>query len=387
MTKLLYRTAILAGILFVALGVAAYAGWPEGVAAFKAGNFSAAAGEFQQVVDSQPDWPGGHMMLGRSQLKLNKNRDALASLQKAYELSPSDAGIQLFLGEAYVANGRYGDAVAFLSKINSASVPKNMQGVLAQLKAVALVKSGQSDRALAEYAKAVQANPSSADLQFQYGTTAYNVGNTKQAVDALAKAVQLDSNDISKQSAYAKALNRLGRETPGAGKTGAYEKAARAAQVVASAKPTYDNILLLGETQLGAKQYDGAINSFKQAAGKSASEWLPQFYLGQAYTAKGQYGSAESALRTALDRASAGDSQRRVWKQLAFVYEKQKKYGEAIAAYNSAGDSAGAERARVNQETNQYNQDVDQEAQELEAMRAEQERIKKELEELGGGGR
>jgi Flp pilus assembly protein TadD len=375
-------------ICFVALAFAglgaASADWQAGVTAFQSGNYSAAASEFQAIVQSQPEWPGGHKMLGLTYLKMKKANDAVTSLKKAYELSPEDPSIQIYLGEAYIATGRYSDAAAFLSKVNASGLDAKQQGYLARLKATALSKSGQTDGALSEFAKAVRANPNDADLHFQYGTAAYNAGDTDVAVAALAKAVQLDGGDIDKQKAYAHALIRQGRLATGSAKTSAYQKAIAAAQNVVSADGSFDNLILLGGAQMGAKQYDAAVKTLQRAASKNPNDWLPDYDMGRAYIGNGQFRSAETALKTALDKAKSGD-QKNIWKQLAYAYEKQQKFEDAILAYNRAGDSAGAERVRKNQETLQYNQQVEAEAEEIRRLQEEQEEIRKQLEELPGG--
>ena len=167
--------AILAMVVTAGL---AQADWNAGKAAFAAGNWAAAAAEFQATRDAQPEWYGGHFMLGWTNLKQKKGREAVQNLRKAYDLKPDDANIQLRLGEAYVQTGRHSDAVAFLSKINAASLPKNAQSYLAQLKAVALTNSGQAAAAVVELKKVANANPNDADIWFSYGSTAYSTGDT-----------------------------------------------------------------------------------------------------------------------------------------------------------------------------------------------------------------
>ncbi len=376
---------IVAAVLTLSLATSAFAGWPEGVAAFKSGNLGTAAAEFQKVVDAQPDWPGGHFMLGWTYLKQKKSQQAVQHLRKAYDLNPKDANTQLRLGEAYVQSGRHSDAVAFLSKINSSALPKDMQGYLAQLKAVALSKTGQTDQAVAEFAKAANADPGDADKWFAYGSAAYSAGDTSTGIRALAKAVQLDGGDLAKQKVYAQALLKQGRTTKGNTKMDAYRKAAAAAQRVVAGNGSFDNLMLLGGAELGGKNYDGAIATFQRAAAKNASDWLPHFYVGQAHTAKGQYRSAESALRTALDRAGSAADQAKIWRQMGYVYEKQKNFNEAISAYRRGGDEAAAVRVDENRKISEYNQGVEQEAEEIQKLKEEQDRIKKELQELPGG--
>lgn len=361
------------------------AGWDEGVAAFKAGNYAQAAKEFQGVVEQQPDVYQGHLMLGQALLKLNRNQEALTHLRKAFELDPNNVQVQLTLGKAYLDMGRNADAGAILGKINASSLPAKQQAVLYRMLATAFEKSGDSDRALAELAKAARANPNDAQLQFKYGVLALKAGDTGTAINALEKASQLDPGSQDIQRAYARALVRRGRETTGTAKTQTYAKAAAVAQKLASTSGTYENYLLLGDARLGAKQYDQAISAYQQASAKNAGDWLPQYYMGQAYTVKEQYRSADAALRKALELASASKDKATIWKQLGFVYEKQKNYDQAIVAYQRAGDSRSVQRVEENRQTAEYNKQVEEENRIIEELAAEEEKIKEELKQLPGG--
>ncbi|MFQ5524741.1 MAG: tetratricopeptide repeat protein [Thermoanaerobaculia bacterium] len=384
--KLRNTTAVIAVLaMMLTAGIASAGDYEDGVAAFKKADWATAIAKFKAQVDKQPEWAGGHFMLGWAYLKNKNTRDAITHLRKAYDLEPANANHQMRLGEAYVAANRNSDAVAFLSKIDASALPKNAQGYLAQLKAVALTKSGQAGSAVAELKKSAAANPNDADIQFQLGSTAAAAGDTRTALSALAKAASLDPGDSKKQLAYAKVLiGQAVRMPKGSAKDGQYRKAAAAAQRVVSSNASFDNLMLLGDAELGSKSYDAAIATYKRASAKNSADWLPEYYIGQAYTAKGQYRSAESSLKTSLDRAKTAADQAKVWKQLGFVYEKQRNFTEAISSYNRAGDGAGAERARKNQETQAENRRIEAENTELAKLKAEQEALEAELKNLPG---
>lgn len=375
---------LLLALLGVAVAGVAEAGWDEGVAAFKSGSHAQAAKEFQAYVNERPDIYQGHYMLGQVLLQLDRNQEALTHLRKAYELESGNVGVQMVLGKAYLDVGRYGDAAGILGKINTSNLQTAQKTAVHQMLARALDKSGDSSGAVAHLAKAAQNSPKDADLQYQYGAAALKAGDTRTAVAALEKATALDANDPTKQKAYAQALVKLGRTTPGSGKTGAYQKAAAAAQKVVASDPSYDNLMLLTGARIGAKDFRGALASAKQAAGKSSGDWLPQFYMGQAYTQLSQYSPAESSLRQALDKASSSQDKVTVWKQLGFVYEKQKKYNDAKSAYRQAGDNPSIARIEENQKTDQYNKDVEEQNKLLEELAAERQRVEEELKEMGG---
>lgn len=361
----------------------AFAGWEDGIAAFKAGNYAQAAKEFEATVNEKPDWANGHMMLGRAQLKLGKTQAAITSLRKAYDLNPGDGTIQLALAQGYLEANMAGDAAKLLGKASPASFSKEQQSAYQKLYAMALEKSGQGDRAAQELAKAAAAAPNDAGLQYQYGAAALNAGNTQAAVGALEKAVRLDPKDPAKSKLYTQALIRAARETSGAAKDQTYAKAAEAARTLVAADGSYDNILLLGEAQLGATQYDAAVATFGQASGKNPSDWLPLFYTGQAHTAKESYGPAVDALQKAVGKAARSEDKARIYKQLGFVYEKQKNFDAAKTAYQSAGDGAAVARITQNQEIAAHNKAAEAEEKKVAELKKAQEEARKALEQGG----
>lgn len=371
----------LAGAL--ALAVPAFAGWDQGVAAFKARNYAQAAREFEAVVAERPDWSGGYLMLGRVQLQQDRASEAIATLRKGYDLNPSDVQVQLYLAQAYLAANRAAEGAALLGKVNAAGLPKEQQSFFQQLQAKALAESGQGDRAVAALAKAAAADPGDANLQYQYGAMALNAGDIAAAVSALEKAARLAPNDNAKTKLYVQALVRQARESGGAANDAIYARAAEAARGLVARDGSFDNHLLLGETQLGAKQYEAAVASFKQAEAKDPAHWLPHFYAGQAQTQLGRFGEAEASLKKGLTEAARGDEKARLWRQLGFVYEKMKNFEQAKVAYQNGGDSAGLARVAQNEEIARHNAQADEEQRKVEEIRRAQEELKKTLQQQG----
>jgi len=378
------RTISLSLLGALLLALPAEAGWDEGVAAFKAKNWAQAAKEFQGVVSERPDWAGGYLMLGRSQLFLNRGNDAVATLRKGYDLSPSDVQMQLYLAQAYLAARRASDAAELLGRINAGSLPGEQQAFYQQLHAKALADTGQAGRAASALARAAAADPNDADLQYQYGAMALSANNTDAAVTALEKAARLAPNDNEKVQLYVQALIRQAREKGGSAKDGIYAKAAQSAKALASRDASYDNLLLLGEAQLGAKQYDAAAATFGQAASKNSGDWLPHYYAGQARTADQRYPEAEAALKRALDRAGRSQDKAKIWSQLGFVYEKQKNYPQAKTAYQNAGDSRGVERVVKNEEIAVNNEQAEKEAELAAELKRREQELKDQIKNQAG---
>ncbi len=384
MRRTTLTTTLVALLLLVGAGVAR-AGWEEGVAAFKAGKYDQAAQEFSAVVEKQPEYDGGQYMLGLTLLKLDRNAPALAALKKAYELQPDKVAYQIALGQAYLANQRYKDAAGMLQRINPASLPKSQQASYQQMLALALDKSGNSDAALGALKKITESSPNDADAWYRYGTAAFNAGQTSQAVSALESSVRLDGQDLRKREALAKALVRQAREAPnGDRKKAIYGHAVQVADALATARPDYDNLLLLGELQLGAAEYQDAVQTLKKAAAKGGSAWYPHYYMAQAYTLLGQYDNADSAAQSALQKAQDDKARKMVWRQIGFAKEKMKQFDAAREAYLKGGDPQSAQRVQENQKISQENKEIEAENEEIRQMEEERKKLEQQLKDLGG---
>lgn len=373
-------------LLLVGFVATADAGWEEGVAAFRSGNFSQAAQEFESVVEAQPEFAGGHFMLGQAYMRLKNGSKALTHLRKAYELEPSKVSHQFLLGQAYLTNGRYGESLQVLKKIDPSSLPKQQQDAYQQMMAVALDKSGRSDEALGALRQVAQNNPSSATAWFTYGAAALKADDLDAGVSALERAASLDGGDSQIKELLAKAYVQKARQTRDAAqKKATYSKGVSVARQLASANGSHENLLLLGELQLGAKQYDAAASSLQQAAAKKSSDYFTQFYLSQALTSLESWSDAESAARRALELGRSERDKKRVWTQIGFINEKMKQYEEAKVAYRNAGDQIGLRRVEENQRIAKENEEIEEHNREIEELKRQEEELERQLKELEGG--
>lgn len=379
------QRSLAAAALLAVLAVPARAGWEEGVAAFKSGNYAKAVTEFQGVTAANPNWPGGYLMLGQSQLKLGRSDAAVTALKKAHELNPNDATTQLALSRAYIETKRFTEANDVLRRMNLAALSKEQQSAHGQLLAAALTGSGRGSEALAPLKQAATASPYDATAQYNYGVAALVAGDTAAAVGALERATRLDSADVGKQKAYVQALIRAGREAnQEAAKKASYAKAVEAARALVARANHHDNVMLLGEAQLGAGDYAAATATFEKAAGLDARDWYASFYIGQAQTAAGNLAAAEKALVQALAKAPAASDQLRIHRQLGFVYEKQKNWEAARKAYQKAGDGASVQRIEENQRIATENASIEERNRQVEELEKARRELEKELQQIPG---
>ncbi len=359
----------------------AAADWQTGVTAFRGGDYTTAAQNFQHVVDLQPDWPGGHLMLGRSLLALNRKQDAVAHLSRAHELKPDDGTTVLTLGRTYLELGQANQAATILGKVDARSLPEANRGTLYQLRGQALLQAGHPSEALSDLAHAVRLEPDNAKLQRTYGSLELRHGDLERALPALQRSAELDPDDADAQRLYLSALVRDARQAPETGKAAAYSRAAAVGEGLARLDASGETLSLLGNLQLQAGREDAAFSTFGKAAEADPAAWEPAFYRGQILLGRQDYRTAESELKRAQGLAPA-DSQTRIWRQLGSIYEKLPEpdyFDEAKEAYTQAGDTDALARVEKNEQIFRDNARLDAEERRQRVEQACRQEITAEL--------
>lgn len=379
------RRSVLALAVVCALLTAsvAFAGWDEGVAAFRSGNYAQAIAEFQQFVEERPDQQAGYQMLGRSLLRGGKAGEAVAAFQKAIEMKADDIGSQVLLGQAFYQSGKPRECISTLSRLNIGGLPANIQVGVYETRGASYARLGNTGSAAADFGRVADLKPSDAEARFQYGRKLYEDAQYDDAIVAYERAVSMDGSKSAWKEVLVEALKRKGRSTQGSAKVGIYRKAEDVARSLVGSSASYDNLLLLGEVQLGAKSYDSAVSTLQQAISKRNDDWHAHLYLGQAYGSLERYNDAEAPLNDALSLAS-GDGEKQVLDYLGFVLEKQKKFDASISVYERAGNAAGAARVRENQQIAQENREADEFNENIAELERQREELRRQLDEVPG---
>lgn len=384
------KTLVLIISLMVAGTGPALAGWEEGVAAFTSGNFELAAQEFRAMVESNPEGYRSHYMLGLSLEKLGRKEEALHHLRQAYDLNPNDLNNKLALGRSYKNVRRYNDVAKLLATVDVSSLPSAQQAAFYHMRGEARYKTNDAQGAVGDFERLARLKPQDAQTQFLYGSTALAVGRLDDAVTALGQASKLAPNDEEMKRAYANVLIRKGRMSRDkTTKRTNYLKAAELGAQLVKIKSSYENLILKCSAELGAGLYTEAVATGKAAALKKPDDWLPQFYVGQAYSSAKEYDQAVKPLQEAQKLTTDPDAVRQIWNQLGFVYEKQKNFPLSIEAYQNAGNNTAVVRVTENEKTETENKRIEDENRRIREMEEEARRLEEELkaiEEGGGGG-
>jgi len=374
--------AVLAVVLATVPGVA-LADFEAGLNYFKSGKYVEAAAEFQALVEQSPEYDYGYYILGLSFQKMGKLNDAIKNLRQAIELNPDKFEYHFGLAGAYTANSEYRKAIEALDAAENLA-PDQYKSTIAKMR-------GQSNFSLKKYSQAiddlevaVRAKPDAA-LYDQLGASYYELGHYEKAADAYQKSLKLDPANVKNQQYLAMALlNAAARPENDSKKDRLWGQALTAAQAYAAKNPKdFDAVNLVGRSALGAGRFDEAIKHFNSAL-QIRPDYCPAMVnKAKAYVALENWKAAEPTLQGAVQ---CDGSMGMAHELLGFVYRKQERLEDSLAAYQAAlkVKPGSAEIQKAIKEV-QYNIDVKQhnlEAEEQERKaREEAEAAQREFEE------
>jgi tetratricopeptide (TPR) repeat protein len=180
----------------------------EALAYYQAGEYNKAIPLFQQAITTDPKNQALHGALAQAYVKNGDIKDAereykaagetadikqLAAAQKAAKSNQQFKNLkQAFDSATQLYNqGQYAQAAASYGKAAPFAKGKNLNVVL-QREADSYDKAHQYPQAIAAYQKAIQADPTDANLENSLGSVYAHMGNSQQALQEFQKAAQMD---------------------------------------------------------------------------------------------------------------------------------------------------------------------------------------------------
>jgi tetratricopeptide (TPR) repeat protein len=100
------------------------------------------------------------------------------------------------------------------------------------------------------------------------------------------------------------------RSTSATQKKQIYTEAGAIAEQLAAVSPTFDHLLLAGETWMGAKDYNRALTWFNKAKSKQPNNVLVLYYVAQCNSSLNNFGPALADLQAALRIGVGSDKMR-----------------------------------------------------------------------------
>lgn len=347
------RTFKLVAVAAVVVAVALAAGpagadWNAGIQLYNEGRFADAMEYFQATVKSNPNWPGGYLMLGRCQLALKQYDEALVNLRRSVELGPDDPANVATLSRALMAVDRHAEARELLEGLDFETLSPEWKTEVARMLARCLIVEDRAGDAVALLEARLVDDPENSALHQAVAGAHQAAGDRAAAVDHFARAFAINPSDhFSARAATTTALSLAAAAGDDAVAAGYHRRALEIATQLATAAPDYENALLAGEAALGARQPEAAAEWFAAAVQSRPQEPLARFYLGRTLAALDHDDQAVTHLRAGLGAAPDDELAVRIHGQLARLLACDLELGEAARHYRAAGDSARAAEIEV----------------------------------------
>ena len=332
------------------------------------GRLQEAAQSLEQAVRADPEGDRAFLLLGKTFLNLNRDREAIAVLEKAHALDPGNWEYSNLLGVACKRAGRMEDALAAfasaagnapwapqphlnlarmydeIGRHDSAEVERRLFEKWRPLQreteiaedmvksnpgdprgrrnlGLAYARQGRNAEALAAFRRASELDPKDGKARYGLGEALHREKRYAEAVESYEQALERVPGDAAVHTGLGRSLVALGR----------FEQAAEQFRAALASDPAHA-AAHLGLGELFLKQRDGAaaVRACGQAVEHQPGLALAHSCLGSAHAAAGRYDTAAAALGRALELDARLVQTRYA---LGLVHHLQGRFDEAVAEW------------------------------------------------------
>jgi tetratricopeptide (TPR) repeat protein len=208
--------------ILAALAIAAASAWMykrsndpvQAQQAFAAAQRLFEAARYEQVIVScdravalKPDFAEAYLLRGKARVAQYEADRAIADFTKAVELRPRDPQVLLERASAYVDQKNYAAAIADATA--ALAVDANLARAYS-LRGTALRATGDAQKAVAEFARALEIQPDSNNY-YQRGATYQILADHRRAVEDFSQAIAFDPDKPQTYFARAESERALGQ--------------------------------------------------------------------------------------------------------------------------------------------------------------------------------
>jgi superkiller protein 3 len=280
------------------LSMPAAADWNQALAYYKSGQFEKCLQELTPDLNKNSDWESGHRLAGLCYLSLKNYDLAITELSRAVQLQSKDFVTYRALAQAYFNKNRLDDCINTFNKGESyAKQPADLYE-LRHLRGAAYYRQQKYDDAIEDLAAAVRIKPDWTDVS-ALGISYYNQNRFDEAIPTLQRALTLKPGESATSGVLGKAYFKQ------------------------------------GVAALSNKQFDQAIDLLRKASGYTPNDGYIYYNIGEACLFSNNYAEAEKSYNQALAILPRNPD---IYQRLAYLYEKQKKWSQALASYQKAVD-------------------------------------------------
>ncbi|HWX39955.1 MAG TPA: tetratricopeptide repeat protein [Blastocatellia bacterium] len=330
------------------------ANWDRGVSMYNKGDFRGALAEFQEIVRERPDAAGAWYYIGLCEFKLNRYKRVDLPLSHAIDLlgvqSPASTNIEgawYTIGFSHYLLADYAGAIDPLLRYRELaakggrSVDPNATRALAR----AYFFLERYDEALPLLAaNPPNSAPAETNTDFYYqGLIYFKRGDDDRAIASLQEAVKAKADDAAALELLANSLMRRARK--GNSKAD-WLRAADAGEKLLAVRDDLKTANLLGLAYLGGGQFDKAVAPFEKLAKANRDDGQAWLYYGISLSRSGSVRKAMEALEITIQITPDSIP---ALSELAYVYESDKQYQQALRVYEKAYAASGSNDPSIKQ--------------------------------------
>lgn len=346
-----------AGLLAAMLSALALASdYGRAVALYNRGDYRAALAEFQDVAHDRPGAAAAWYYIGLCEYNLKRYDRVELPLRRAIDLleiqepeSRDIAAAHYTIGLSHYLAGHYDRAVEPLKKymeLTAAArreVEPSARAALARSyffldrydEALPLLGPPSSTAAPADRSKDAAAN------YYYLGVIYFKREDDDRAITALREALKQGVEQEAAMELLAESLMRKARKGA-AGAAGAlWAEAAEVGERLREKRDDLKTASLLGRAYFGAQQFDKAVAPLEKIARANAQDGQSWLFYGIALSRSNQLRKAMEALEITIQMMPESVP---ALSELAYVYELDKQYQQALRVYEKAyavtGDAA-----------------------------------------------
>jgi tetratricopeptide (TPR) repeat protein len=332
-------------ILSLALTAAA-SDWDRAVKLYNEGNYRAALAEFQDIIRDRPDAASAWYYIGLCEFKLKRYERVELPLSHAIDLmeiqSPASAeiaGAYYTIGISHFLRSDYARAITPLKHYIDLTTKARRD-----IDPSARAALGRSYYALERYDEALpllastdKSKEGSANLYYA-AAIYFKREDDDRAISTLKEALKANPADAAALELLSESLMRKARK---ANNAALWTEAIQTGEQLKRVRDDLRTASVLGRAYLGAKQFDKAVAPFEKIAKAEAENGQNWLLYGIALSRSGQLRRAMEALEITIQLMPNSVP---ALTELAYVYESDKQYQQALKIYEKAyavtGDAA-----------------------------------------------
>ena len=332
-------------LVLMLVSAAAASDWDRGVSLYNKGDFRAALTEFQDIIRKRPDAAGAWYYIGLCEFKMKRYGRVQLPLSRAIDLlevqssdSADIAGAWYTIGISQYFLAQYDKAVEPLKRYLDLTAKAKREadpGARAALgRAYFFLDRYDDALALLSSTKgAGDTREAGTSSSYYVGAIYFKREDDDRAIPALREAAHANPEDGATLDLLAESLLRKARKTAGAGAVSVWNEAAQVGEKLRAVRDDLKTANVLGRAYLGARQFDKAVAPLEKLAKANSDNGPAWLYYGIALSRSGQTRKAMEALEITIQlipESVPGLS------ELAFVYESDKQYQQALRIYEKA---------------------------------------------------